>query len=111
MTTTNFITKIVRITKKQDNALKAASKSEKFQLSPWVREQLDKKFFGDPDFIDDQIQSNEILIKELTQINKKLRQEKLDVIVKKQKERDLLKTTRPKRFSYGELEKKDKGGN
>lgn len=105
---TKYIPRIIRITKKQDDTLKALKKTENFQLSPWARQELDKYLFGDPDYIEAQIQSNETLIQELTQMNKKLKQEKLDVVQRNVERKERLKQTRPVIPKYGSMELRDK---
>lgn len=104
---TELIATPIRITTKHKKAIEAARRSEGFELSPWLREQLDRKFFGDPDFIQDQIESNDTLIHELTNLNKKLVQEKLDVIQRIVKRKERLEETKPIIRQYGTLEKKD----
>jgi hypothetical protein len=63
-----------------------------------------------PDFIQDQIESNETLIQELIHMNKKLKQEKLDVIERIVKRKERFESTKPVIRDYGGLEKKDKTG-
>lgn len=103
-----LVTTIIRITKKQQESIKSAKRSEGFQLSPFVRNQLDKKFFGDPDFIQNQIDSNDTIIQELKDINERLSEEKTDVMEKIERKKQRLQ--KPERIDYGGLERKKPKG-
>lgn len=105
---TKYVKTTIRLNEKLARALKAAKRSEGFDLSPFVRDQLERKFFGDPNFIQDQIESNENLIHELTEINKKLQQEKLDVVERITKRKERIKELKPVIRRYGELVPKNK---
>ena len=111
-----FVPRVVRITEAHDKAIKAAKALYGYQFSPDVREFLDKKFNNDPKFLQDQIDNNAVLIEKIKDVNKDLKQQKLDIQEKNVKIAKQKREMTPERIDYGSQIKKDKkdkktGGN